>query len=373
MKFVFTIKVKTWDAKPKKRSVIPSKLKDLRVLVVDDNNYAREVLKTYLEQFSYKPTLVASGKKAIGKIKENTYDVVLMDWKMPGLNGIETWKQMKKILAGKEYPKIIFVTAYDKEEVARLAKTAGIDGIIVKPVFRSTLHDAIMKAFSEEVSVQDELVPGEDYPAGFEKITGSKILLVEDNEVNQQMEKEMLEVEGFWVDIAENGEVAIKKVLNNRYDIVLMDLQMPVLDGYETARKLREEHQIKGLPIIALSADVMSGTVEQVLKAGMDGYISKPIERQELFAALVKWIKSGQRERNVVSKDADEMFFDGQDGRGFGKHRCPGRVETGLRQHRSIPEDFEEIQQKTIKISANNCFNPSTRRKSKKAACLPIH
>ena len=138
-------------------------------------------------------------------------------------------------------------------------------------------------------------------------------MLVEDNEINQQVAREILENEGFWVDIAENGLVAVEKINKKRYDIVLMDLQMPVLDGYKASIEIRNSGN-SALPIIALSADAMTGTKEKVEEAGMNGYITKPIEKNALFESLVKWIEPGERERFKpaesieMEEEIDELY-----------------------------------------------------------------
>lgn len=302
--FYFTSTFMLSKVKVMKRDIISSGLKDLRILIVEDNEYAREVLSTYLEGFTYEPALAASGEEAINDIQnaKEPYDLVLMDWKMPGLNGIETWKQIKKVLGDKPHPKVILVTAYGKDELFSQAKKEGFNDFLTKPVSQSTLFNAIIRPFSDGMDIKEEKSKSEHYPDGFEQIRGARILLVEDNEVNQQVAGEILEIEGFWVDIADNGQIAVDKILeNNNYDIVLMDLQMPVLDGYGASRKLREELKITKLPIVALSAEAMSGTRENVLDAGMDDFIAKPIDKTELFGALVKWIKPGEREVQTVN------------------------------------------------------------------------
>lgn len=306
--FYFTLRFEKSKAKIRKREVIPNFLLDLKVLIVEDNEYAREVLSSYLEGFSTNPVLVASGEEAISDIKnhDNHYDLILMDWKMPGMNGIDTWKQMKITLGERPLPKIILVTAYGKDELFEQVNKEGFSDLLTKPVSQSTIFDSIIRVFSDEVTNLETSEKGWNYPDGFEEIRGAKILLVEDNEVNQQVASETLEIEGFWIDIAGNGQIAVDKVAQNiKYDIILMDLQMPILDGYEASRKIRGELNVTDIPIIALSADAMSGTRDEVLEAGMVDYVSKPIDKMELFTVMVKWIKPGDRKRNVVDLDTE--------------------------------------------------------------------
>lgn len=298
--FIFTTTFEASKEKISKRKIIPESIKDLKVLVAEDNEHAREVLSNYLKNFSYDPLLVASGEEAISEVRKTNFDLIFMDYKMPGLNGIETWNQIKKIMPIDKQAKCVLVTAYAKDDVIDNALMEGINEILSKPVSQSTLSDTIMRLFGDYEYGLEETDIHNDYPDGFDKVKGAKILLVEDNEINQQVAREILEIEGFWVDIADDGKIAIDKVLSNEYDIVLMDLQMPVLDGYEATKIIRNEHKIIDLPIIALSADAMSGTRQGTLDAGMNDYIAKPIDKSELFMTLVKWIKPKKREKNII-------------------------------------------------------------------------
>lgn len=291
---VFTVLVKCYPSTVTDMTVltIPESLKHIRVLIVDDNDAARTVLCNYLEGFGYIVDQAASGLRAIEKVKtEPDFDLVLMDWKMDPLNGVETWTKIDALEG--ESPKVIMVTAYVQEDVVESAYRVGIRDILDKPVTQSGLHDAIMNVFSHnrKVYAQADNV----YPERFELVKGAKILVVEDNEINQQVIKEILENEGFWVNVVEDGSQAVEILKHKAFDLVLMDLQMPVMDGYEASTVIRKTIDSTELPIIALSADAMSGTRDKVLKAGMDDYITKPIDKAELFNALVTWISENER------------------------------------------------------------------------------
>ena len=179
-------------------------------------------------------------------------------------------------------------------------RTRGIVGFLVKPVNQSVLFNTIMEAFGHEVEHKAAQKGKEvDVPENFDDIRGAKILLVEDNEINQQVAIELLRDQGFFVFVAENGKQAVETVFSSRedaYDIVLMDLQMPVMDGYAATREVRKDARFDGLPIIAMTADAMSGVKEKVLATGMNDYVTKPVDPASLFKTLTKWIKPGERE-----------------------------------------------------------------------------
>ena len=189
----------------------------------------------------------------------------------------------------KKVPKAIIVSAYDKDEIERESYNTGIEDILLKPVTQSGLFDSIIKIFgnlsSDKIFKKEE----SDSVQGMDSIRGARILVVEDNEINQQVAQETLENEGFLVELAGNGKEALHMVMEGEYDIVLMDLQMPVLDGYQATVEIRKNVGYD-LPIIALSADAMKGTQERVLEVGMNDFVTKPINFTELFSALVKWL-----------------------------------------------------------------------------------
>ena len=296
--FYFTARLKLQDVEKKKRVAISPDLKDLKVLIVDDNVTVGEVFASYIEDFSFQAKAVISGTVALEEIRQERdegkrqYDLVLMDYQMPVLNGIETINMMRDVLAADDMPKAVLVTSYAPEEITE-AEHANIDGFLLKPVSQSLLFDKIMEVFGQET---EKIVrhKADEKPVGFEKIRGARILLVEDNEINQQVAVEILEAEGFRVEVANNGKEAVEKVEND-YDAVLMDLQMPEMDGYEATRAMRDKKEYADLPIIAMTADAMSSVREEVLAAGMNDYLTKPIESEQLWASLTKWIEPGER------------------------------------------------------------------------------
>ncbi len=277
-------------------------LNGLKVLVCDDNKNVRDIVSELLGDFSFDVTAVESGAHAlelIGREHEHPYQLAIIDWKMPGMDGYET----AKAINGKQPnpPLILMVSAFAREEAAEQAQAAGISSFLVKPVSHSTLFDAVMEALGKEVRSQRvHAEKGAKHKEGLAKIRGARILLTEDNEINQQVATELFEGAGLVVEVAHNGKEAFEKVrdsgMPSKYDIVLMDIQMPVMDGYTATKLIREIKEYGTLPIVAMTADAMMGVKEKCLEVGMQGYVTKPIDPDEVFGALVQWIKPGNRE-----------------------------------------------------------------------------
>jgi len=283
----------------KRDEFIPSiDLRNLRVLVCDDNQIACDILREELEAFSFDVTVCHSGEEAIRLLSESNgkgFELILMDWRMPGMDGLEASRIIIQE-KGFRIPSIIMVTAFGKEDVSEKARSIGIKGFLTKPVSQSTLFDTIMEVFDKDERTKRPEKQPEGFSAeAFAAIRGAKILLTEDNEINQQVATELLEDAGFEVTVAIHGKDAVEKVhavmTDRQFDLVLMDLQMPVMDGYQATREIRNIVADETLPIVAMTADAVAGIRESCLEAGMQDYVTKPIEPEILFAALLKWIK----------------------------------------------------------------------------------
>ncbi|MBF0413073.1 MAG: response regulator [Desulfamplus sp.] len=311
--FWFTAKFGRHDKAEKRLLVLPEDIKEMRMLVVDDNAVSRQVMKSYLQQLGFYADTASSGKIAIEMIKEHTwqpYGLVFMDWEMPqGINGIETARQIQQDADLTKIPKIVMVTGHGNEDLISQAKQISLDGFLIKPVTQSLLFDSIMNAFGKAVDKKvDRSINKSEMPSGFNNIRGARLLLVEDNEINQQLAIELLGDEGFYIDVADNGKIGFEKyrasventqIEQNKYDVVLMDLMMPVMDGRTSTKEIRSYEKEFGIvdetPIIAMTADAMAGVKEEVLSIGMNDYVTKPIEPSDVFKALVKWIKPAKR------------------------------------------------------------------------------
>ena len=268
-------------------------LRGMRVLVVDDNQTARTIFRGMLQSFTFSVDTVGSGAAGLEALAAGEpYQVVVLDWKMPELDGLRTAGLIAERF-GPERPKVIMVTAFGREEVARRAEAeAGVDAFLLKPVSRSLMFDTIMQVMGRDAPRTSHVRAGREAgPAEEVSLAGARILLVEDNAINQQVAREVLERAGLTVAVAANGQEAVNAVAAYGYDAVLMDIQMPVLDGYAATRQIRQDARFAGLPIIAMTAHAMAGDREKSLAAGMNDHVTKPIDPAELFAALARWLK----------------------------------------------------------------------------------
>ena len=293
--FWFTARLGKGVAKARKFLPEPD-LRGRRMLVVDDNEMNRIVLVEMLTGMTFSVKDVASGKAALEEIRsasaaDQPYDVVLLDWRMPGMDGIETAKAIRELPIG-TFPHMVMVTAYGREEVLKEAALAGLEDVLIKPVSPSTMFDTLVHVLGgkpdETGAKAQQATP---LMENLNAIKGSSILLVEDNEFNQQIATELLTEAGFKVDVAENGLKSIEMLDKRPYDIVLMDMQMPVMDGTTATREIRKDERFKDLPILAMTANVMEADIEKCREAGMWDHIGKPIDPDELFGKLLKWMK----------------------------------------------------------------------------------
>ena len=287
---------------------VDQSLEGMHVLVVDDNPNARDILEAYLQQLGMQVDTVISGEQAVEKIRQTKqpYGVIFMDYMMPGgMNGLETTAQIKQGLSLAEVPKVILVSAYGHDEYSCIPGFELLDNELSKPMNPSSLLDVIMETFGHEVV--DKAKGGRhSQRVDMDKlrpIQGAHILLTEDNLINQQVARELLQQAGFIVEIANNGREALDKLERDSYDCVLMDIQMPVMDGYTATREIRKQVRFKELPVLAMTANAMMSDKEDARAAGMNDHIAKPINLQDLCAKLLKWIEPGERELPQAFKD----------------------------------------------------------------------
>jgi len=306
--FCFSIKSKI-SHKTKKIEVESQKnIKGLKILIIDDNQNAIEVLQTMLESFHYQVDSCLSGKEAIELVKTNRYDMIFLDFKMEPLNGLETFKQMKNDLL-KHNTKSVLVTAYSNEIIEDEIEELKIDGYLSKPISPSTLFDKIVEIYSPNDKEKNNICIDGD--CKIEKQFKGDILLVEDNELNREFAIAMLNSRGLNVDIACDGIEALAKVKDNIYDLVLMDIQMPKMDGLEATKNIRkmDGNYYKELPIIALSANALLGDKEKSISAGMNNHITKPVEPEQLFDMFNQYLKSNDDRLKVdIDQEVEENF-----------------------------------------------------------------
>jgi two-component system sensor histidine kinase/response regulator len=267
----------------------------LRALVVDDNATACEILVRYLEDMGVSADALSSGDEALAVLNQQAepsfrpYDLVLLDWRMPGRDGLTTAAAIHARRSLQEMPSIIMVSAYSLEQIREQATAAGVSAFLVKPVSRSALFDAIMNSTGRKTQMGEADLPAPAITGTL--LAGTRILVVEDNDINQLVAREMLESWGAAVDTVHDGRMAVEKVAaqSGGYDAILMDLQMPVMDGYEASRRIRAESQ-RRIPIIAMTADAFESERRQCLEAGMDDHVAKPVEPDHLLSVLSRWI-----------------------------------------------------------------------------------
>ena len=242
--FSFTANFGLGKKKVKRRLVPSSDLRGMKVLVVDDSATSRNILQDILESYSFEVTLAASAEEGLEEIQradtDQPYELVLMDWKMPGMDGLEASEHIKNHQTLSKIPAIILVTAYGREEIMRQAEQIGLDGFLIKPISPSVLFDTIMQAFGEGIAKTARISKRNEESEDLKDIQGAQVLLVEDNEINQQVAMEILQGAGLNVTVANDGQEGVDAAMQNQYDAILMDIQMPVMDGYTATRKIRE-------------------------------------------------------------------------------------------------------------------------------------
>ncbi|TAL03797.1 MAG: response regulator [Rhodospirillaceae bacterium] len=267
----------------------------IRVLVVDDNARSRQILETMLTYRAVAVRTASSGLEACESVQRATaeipFDLILLDWQMPGLDGIETARKLKDILPPAKMPKIVMMTAYGRDDLTRQIPDLEIAGILAKPISNSTLLDAISSALGQN-SGGIRYRRNDSIRAGQSAAAGARVLLVDDNDINRQVGAETLTHAGVNVYLAASGEEAVAKVLNSGvvYDAILMDVQMPGMDGLEATRLIRERLAADQLPIIALTAHALDEERQKHLAAGMNDHVAKPIDPAVLVATLGRWI-----------------------------------------------------------------------------------
>jgi len=294
--FYFTAKFGV-QSEQRNLTVQAEDIEGVRILVVDDNASAREILAGILKSLKFEADVVPGANEAIESLEiaqaqSRPYDLVLMDWMMPGIDGIEAIRRVRANKSISTTPAFVMVTAYSRDELLVRAESVKIDGVLVKPVSPSTLLDSILNALGKEIiSRSRRQERNASYLEVLHRIKGAHLLLVEDNPVNREVAIEILQDAGLLVDTAHDGMEALAKVSERSYDGVLMDCQMPVLDGYEATRRIRLEPRFASLPILAMTANAMAGDREKAIASGMNDHIAKPIDVNQLFLTLDRWVR----------------------------------------------------------------------------------
>jgi two-component system sensor histidine kinase/response regulator len=238
-----------------------------------------------------------SGQEGIEMVSQaaeqgKPYDVVFVDWQMPGLDGIETGKRIRSLPKLLSPPPLVMVTAYGREEVLKRAEETAFANVLIKPVTPSMLFDSVVQALNGDQERERQVPAATTSTRDLGRLHGARVLLVEDNELNREVALGLLEDAHLSISQAENGQIAVQMIEKDDYDLVLMDMQMPVLDGVAATMTIRSNPRFRSLPIIAMTANVMAGDREKCLQAGMNDHLAKPIDPDKLFDTLLRWIPS---------------------------------------------------------------------------------
>ena len=296
--FSFNISLEYSKETSKNHPILPDHLLGMNVLVVTPHLVIQQQLQEMFKAFSCNAHLVSSGEEALSKVMEMTirgeksYDLIVIDSKLPRLDGVETvhriMETLSLVLSLVDFPKFLLMTDLGAEETSQRAISINI---VSKPISRQQLFHRVLEVFGEKVMDTDgasqQVLEASDTSKA---IGGARILLVEDNSINQEVVRELLERVELVVEIANNGQEGVDKVKQDLFDLVLMDVQMPIMDGHEATQKIRQDPRFKKLPIIAMTAFSMPDEQKACLDAGMDAYLPKPIRPERLYGLLTQWI-----------------------------------------------------------------------------------
>lgn len=341
-------------------------IKGLNALLVDDSESARMVLNDMLSSLGFNVTVAKNGAEAV-KIFENHVDndpfsLLVVDWQMPGMDGLELVNELKKQHDG-EIPAVLMVTAYGLDTVRKAARDHEVDGLIIKPVNPSALFDSVNKILQlGKKKVAAHKLNKQNDTDHMSVLEGKRILLVEDNEINMELATELLKDVGILYDCAWNGKEALEKLKESNFDLVLMDIQMPIMDGLTASRKIREELNNKELPVLAMTAHAMKGEREKSLAAGMNDHITKPIDPEFLYMTLRKFLdpqlaKSSQSSQAlnkvVVEPIANNINIVGIDTI-TGLRRAAGKEDVYLKLLKTFVENYGNFKAKADQLQAQN-------------------
>ncbi len=304
--FSFTAQFELADNEKEQMTIANRKmLENLKILVADDIDIARKVLLETLSHINLKADGVESGQQVVEKVlaaeqQGIPYDIVLMDWKMPQMDGIEAARQIQQQATGM-LPHILMVSAHDKDEAKALAVNSNIEEFLEKPINQSVLVDSLVgllhkktNPFVSDNSHYDTVIPD---------LSEFNVLLAEDNFINQQVAREFLEDTNINVTCVENGVLALEQLATTHFDIVLMDIQMPEMDGLTATYEVRNTLKLNDIPIIAMTAHAMPGDIEKSAKAGMNQHLTKPIDPELLYSTLASYLLHAKPTSTTSEKD----------------------------------------------------------------------
>ncbi|MGN0357477.1 MAG: response regulator, partial [Blautia sp.] len=265
-------------------------LEGLKALVVDDDFNTCSSVTKMLAQAGMRSEWTLYGKEAVLRARQSSelgdaFHAYIIDWRLPDMNGIEVTRQIRGL--GDDTP-IIILTAYDWSDIEEDAKSAGVTAFCSKPMFMSDLRETLLTAIGKQAEQDKSALPVLDEECSFKN---KRLLLVEDNELNQEIALEILGGYGFFIDTANNGLEAVEKVTSSKpgdYDLILMDIQMPVLNGYEATKRIRslKDPALANIPVLAMTANAFEEDRKAAIECGMNGFLLKPIEVKQVIQVL---------------------------------------------------------------------------------------
>ena len=355
--FSFVLELKKQAQKESETEAKVTDLHGLNILIIDDNATNRVILEKMIAGFGAKSHAVASGKEGLDELlitrhtKKPSYDILLLDMQMPEMDGEQTVRSIFSDPRNKNLS-VVVLTSMGKRGDAKRLEDLGCAGYLLKPIKQQMLFDALVKVINEKKTrppgtgrlVTRHLVKEE-------KRKSQRILLAEDNIVNQKVAVALLQKVGHSVDVVDNGKEALKRVQKGNYTLLLMDVQMPVMDGFEATRQIRAwEAEKSHIPIIAMTAHAMKGDRERCLDAGMDDYLSKPLDKRSLFTAIDRWCKNLPEGKSSLQEKQEEKPAAAQTSAGVPLRKAaPLDIETALPRFSNDRDFFNEMSKEFVR------------------------
>ncbi|MCB5409536.1 response regulator [Pseudogemmobacter faecipullorum] len=298
--FTFTVRLGqvSGDSTPNRGILLSAELRHRRVLVVDDNETARNALAEMVEDFGMTAVRAAGGAEALrllrrADLQQEPFDIVLSDWRMPGMDGLQLARHIREDVRLVNMPAVLMVTAYGHQLALAEAERIGLQAVLLKPVTRSMVFNTVLDILSLSPADRPMLTTGQlpvqqisQNHALRSILAGRSVLVVDDNALNREVASEFLELAGMFVTTAEDGQEAIQRMEARHFDVVLMDVHMPVMNGLEAIAEIRRRPEWQDLPVIALTAQARTEDQEASLAAGMSAHLSKPVDEQQLYRML---------------------------------------------------------------------------------------
>jgi signal transduction histidine kinase/CheY-like chemotaxis protein len=343
--FIFTASLKVQDVFAALSEDADPLLQHLRILVVDDNQSAREIMVGIVESLNLQVQAAADGRSAIAALESaqeqgRPFHMVMMDWQMPEMDGIQAIRAIRGNEKIAETLATVMVTAFSRDDLMERAMDVRLDGVLEKPVNPSAVLDTIARAMGHMRHSATLSLQPERSEALTSHLRGARVLLVEDNEVNQELASEILREAGVEVTLAGDGAQALELLARKPFDAVLMDWQMPVMDGFEATRRIRSDPAFALLPILAMTANAMAGDREKCLAAGMNDHIAKPIEVDALLGTLARWVSQARGPATPVTSATPSPATQPPDLPGVDTTTALRRLRGNLPLYRNLLERF---------------------------------